>query len=110
MPSWTDPEAKYFPHCGDKNILTATMTRQHGNHLATAPHLGPELSCQRHLPRVGTAGLWRLVPAHRSSGVWLLLLPLHRKDLPSLCPDGLSPCRHDARSSQRPSSCRVQLP
>uniref|UniRef100_A0A8C0FHY5 Proline rich 35 n=1 Tax=Bubo bubo TaxID=30461 RepID=A0A8C0FHY5_BUBBB len=75
-----------------------------------APHLGPELSCQGHLPCVRTAGLWGFVPAYQSSSVWLLLLPLHKKDLPFLCPNVLSPCRHDARSSQRPQSCRVQLP
>lgn len=104
MPSWTGPEAKYFLHCGDKNIFPATMTKQHGSHLATAPHLGHELSCQGHLPRVGTAGLWGLVLGHQFSSVRLLLLPLHRKDFPSLCSDGLSPCRHDAHSSRRQST------
>uniref|UniRef100_A0A8C0B0P2 Proline rich 35 n=1 Tax=Buteo japonicus TaxID=224669 RepID=A0A8C0B0P2_9AVES len=69
-----------------------------------APHLGHELSCQGHLPRVGTAGLWGLVLGHQFSSVRLLLLPLHRKDFPSLCSDGLSPCRHDAHSSRRQST------
>lgn len=27
MPSWTGPEAKSCPHCGDENILPPTMTR-----------------------------------------------------------------------------------
>lgn len=51
---------------------------------------------------MGTAGLWGYVPAHRSSSVWLFFLPLHRNDFPFLCPLGLSSCRHDACSSQKP--------
>lgn len=85
IPSRADPGAKYFLHCGDKNVLPATMRAWHRSHLATAPHLGPEHSCQGHLSCVGTPGLWGLGPGHQSSGACLLLLSLHRKDLPSLC-------------------------
>lgn len=79
----------------------------------TAPHLGAERSAERlheDLPCVGTAGLWGHVPAHSSSSVWLLLLPFRRNELPSLCPLGLSPCRHDARSSKRPMPLQGTTP
>lgn len=101
VPSWVDPEAKSFLHCGDKNILPVTVT--------SATQDSP---CQLH-----TWVLSSHVPAWECWAVGICSCSLtiqcpgppfaFTQKGPSL---PLSLCRRDACSSPRPLSCRVQLP